>query len=137
MSWLPSAPNPGATFVVGEDSMEAILAVVGADRAIAVVPEYVARYYPQPGVRFVATEAVGPCTVSIGALRSRQGELEIATLLRLADSVTPRGRMSQPRVGRRERGGRQPAGTRPAGGAPATGTGSGAAAPPSADRPRP
>ena len=120
MSWLPTLPNPGATFVVGEDSMEEMLAVVGAGRAIAVVPEYVARFYPQPGVQFLATEAVGPCTVGIGALRSRQGELQIGTLLKLAASVAPRGRRSRPRgAGRRA----------------ATGSGSGAAGPPSADRP--
>lgn len=116
MSWLPAAPNTGATFVMGEDSMEAILAVVGAGRAIAVVPEYVARFYPQPGVRFVATPAVGPCTVGIGALRSRQGELEIGTLLRLASSVAPRGRRSSPRGARRAPDGE-----------PVTGKGSGAA----------
>ena len=110
ISWLPSAPNSGATFVVGEDSMEAILAVVGAGRAIAVVPEYVARFYPQPGVRFVATAAVGPCTVEIGARRSRQHELEIATLLRLAGSVAPRGRRSSPRGARREHQSPDPAG---------------------------
>lgn len=120
MSWLPTLPNPGATFVVGEDSMEAMLAVVGAGRAIAVVPEYVARFYPQPGVQFVTTPAVGPCTVGVGALRSRQGELQIGTLLKLAASVAPRGRRSGPRGASRQ--------------AP-TGRGSGAAGPPSADRP--
>jgi DNA-binding transcriptional LysR family regulator len=122
MSWLPTVPNPGATFVVGEDSMEAMLAAVGAGRAIAVVPEYVARFYPQPGVRFLVTPAVGPCTVGIGALRSRQGELQIGTLLKLAGSVAPRGRRS-----------------RPPGAGPQvpTGRGSGAAGRPSADRPPP
>ena len=30
--------------------MEAVLAAVGARRGVAVVPEYVSRYYPQPGV---------------------------------------------------------------------------------------
>jgi DNA-binding transcriptional LysR family regulator len=120
MSWLPTLPNPGATFVVGEDSMEEMLAVVGAGRAIAVVPEYVARFYPQPGVQFLATKAVGPCTVGIGALRSRQGELQIGTLLKLAASVAPRGRRSGPRGAGRPK---------------ATGSGSGAAGPPSADRP--
>ena len=120
MSWLPSRPNPDGTFVVGEDSMEAILAVVGAGRAIAVVPEYVARFYPQPGVTFVTTAAVGPCTVGVGALRSRQGELQIGTLLKLAGNVAPRGRRSRPRGARRD---------------PATGTGSGAEGRPSAARP--
>lgn len=137
MSWLPSAPNPGATFVVGEDSMEAMLAVVGAGRAIAVVPEYVARFYPQPGVRFVATAAVGPCTVGVGALRSRQGELEIGTLLRLAGSVAPRGRRSSPRGARREPGRSESAGRKLADREPATGTGSGAGVPPSTDPTRP
>lgn len=101
MSWLPSLPNPGATFVIGVDSMEAMLAVVGAGRAIAVVPEYVERFYPQPGVRFVTTAAVGPCVVGIGASRSRQAELQIGTLLKLAASVAPRGRRSGPRGARR------------------------------------
>ena len=91
MAWLPTVPNPGATFVVGEDSMEAMLAAVGAGRAIAVVPEYVARFYPQPGVRFVTTPAVGPGTVGIGALRSRQGELQIGTLLEARDSASHLG----------------------------------------------
>jgi DNA-binding transcriptional LysR family regulator len=122
MSWLPTVPNPGATFVVGEDSMEAMLAAVGAGRAIAVVPEYVARFYPQPGVRFLATPAVGPCTVGIGALRSRQGELQIGTLLKLAGSVAPRGRRSRPRGAGRQL---------------PTGRGSGGAGRPSADRPPP
>ena len=120
MSWLPTVPNPGATFVVGEDSMEAILAAVGAGRAIAVVPEYVARFYPQPGVRFVTTPAVGPCTVGIGALRSRQGELQIGTLLKLATSVAPRGPRSRPRGAGRQT---------------PTGRGSGAAGRSSVDRP--
>ena len=122
MGWLPTVPNPGGTFVVGEDSMEAMLAAVGAGRAIAVVPEYVARFYPQPGVRFLATPAVGPCTVGIGALRSRQGELQIGTLLKLAGGVAPRGRRSRPRgAGRKV----------------STGRGSEAAGRPSADRPPP
>jgi DNA-binding transcriptional LysR family regulator len=120
MSWLPTVPNPGATFVVGEDSMEAMLAAVGAGRAIAVVPEYVARFYPQPGVEFLATPTVGPCTVGIGALRSRQGELQIGTLLKLAASVAPRGRRSRPRGARRQ---------------VPTGRGSAAGGRPSADRP--
>ena len=120
LSWLPSLPNPGATFVIGEDSMEAMLAVVGAGRAIAVVPEYVERFYPQPGVQFVRTAAVGPCTVGIGALRSRQAELQIGTLLKLAASVAPRGRRSGPRGARRTT---------------ATGKRPGASGPSSADRP--
>jgi DNA-binding transcriptional LysR family regulator len=120
MSWLPTVPNPGATFVVGEDSMEAMLAAVGAGRAIAVVPEYVARFYPQPGVTFLATPTVGPCTVGVGALRSRQGELQIGTLLKLAASVAPRGRRSRPRGARRQT---------------PTGRGSAAEGPPSAHRP--
>jgi DNA-binding transcriptional LysR family regulator len=119
MSWLPAPSIVGARFV-GEDSMEAMLAVVGAGRAIAVVPEYVARYYPQPGVRFVEMAGVGPCTVGIAALRSRQSESEIGALLRLAAGVAPRGRRSGPRGARR--------GT-------VTGRGSGAAGPPSAVSP--
>ena len=100
MAWLP-APSTTSTRFVGEDSMEAILAVVGAGRAIAVVPEYVARFYPQPGVRFVQIPAVGPCTVGIAALRLRQSESEIGALLRLAAGVAPRGRRSGPRGARR------------------------------------
>lgn len=87
LAWVPSVPDRGGTFVVGEDSMEAMLAVVGAGRAIALVPEYVARFYPQPGVRFVSSPSVGPCTVGVGALRSRQSEVRIAPLLKLAATV--------------------------------------------------
>jgi DNA-binding transcriptional LysR family regulator len=115
MRWLPTIPSSGATFVLGEDSMEAMLAAVGAGRAIAIVPEYVARFYPQPGVQFVATAAVGPCTVGVGALRARQGELQIGTLMRLAASMAPRGPRSRPRGARRQS---------------STGTGSGASGQP-------
>jgi DNA-binding transcriptional LysR family regulator len=87
VSWAPTPPNGEQTFVVGEDRMESMLALVGAGRAICVVPEYVARFYPQPGVRFAAAPEIEACTVSIGALRSRQAESQVAAVLRLAEGL--------------------------------------------------
>jgi len=91
MAWLPHV-SPGQTFVVGEDSMEAMLALVGASRAVCVVPEYVARYYPQPGVRFLSVPWLGPCTVALGALRTREHEPQIAAILKVAAAAATRRR---------------------------------------------
>lgn len=91
LGWTPDPPGTGPTFVVGEESMEAMLAVVGAGRAYCVVPEYVARFYPQPGVTFRAMDGVRPCQVGIGALRSRAAEPQIAAVLKLAESIAQRG----------------------------------------------
>ena len=115
ISWLPWAGGRGQTFVVGEDSMEAMLALVGAGRAVCVVPTYVERFYPQPGVRFISRPEIGPCQVSLAASRAREHEPHIAAILRTA-SVT---------VARRGRGTRnagRPKDVRRAGGG-ATGTG--------------
>ncbi len=96
-SWLPPDMPPGQVFVVGEDSMEAVLAAVGARRGVAVVPEYVSRYYPQPGVTFLAMDGLGPCTIEIAALHSRESEPPIRAFLEVARaSVARQGR----RVGR-------------------------------------
>jgi DNA-binding transcriptional LysR family regulator len=92
IAWTPANQAAGPTFVVGEQSMEAMLAVVGAGRAYCVVPEYVARFYPQPGVTFVSIDDVRPITVGIGALRSRLGEPQIDAVIKLAESVTRRPR---------------------------------------------
>lgn len=91
LGWSPAPQAAGPMFVVAEESMEALLAVVGAGRAYSVVPEYVARFYPQPGVTFRAVESVGPCMVGIGALRSRAMEPQIAAVLKLAESIARRG----------------------------------------------
>jgi len=90
IAWTPTTQGSGPTFVVGEESMEAMLAVVGAGRAYCVVPEYVARFYPQPGVTFLTVVDVKPCLVGIGALRSRLGEPHIGAVLKIAESVTQR-----------------------------------------------
>lgn len=90
IAWTPTAQANGPTFVVGEESMEAMLAVVGAGRAYCIVPEYVARFYPQPGVTFLTLDEVKPCVVGIGALRSRLGEPQIGAVLKTAESVTHR-----------------------------------------------
>ena len=45
------------------------------------VPEYVSRYYPQPGVSFLSDPNLGPCSVEVAALRSRQLEPLIAGLI--------------------------------------------------------
>ena len=87
LAWTPFAQRSGQIFVVGEDRMEAMLAVVGSGRAVCVVPEYVARFYPQPGVAFLDMAEVGPCPVGIGALRTRQAEPHVAAVLSVATSV--------------------------------------------------
>ncbi len=82
--WTPPSWPSGHVFVVGEHRMEAMLAAVGARRGVAVVPEYVSRYYPQPGVAFHRVDGLGSCSVEIAALRSRQGEPEVAAFLGVA-----------------------------------------------------
>jgi DNA-binding transcriptional LysR family regulator len=93
LAWTSASQQSGPTYVVGEESMEAMLAVVGAGRAYCVVPEYVARFYPQPGVTFLTIDDVGPCGVGLGALRSRMGEPHIDAVLKIARSVTHRRRV--------------------------------------------
>ena len=88
VGWTPASHQAGPTYVVGEESMEAMLAVVGAGRAYCVVPEYVPRFYPQPGVTFLTVGDVGPSQVGIGASRSRLSEPHIEAVLKLAESVT-------------------------------------------------
>lgn len=90
LGWTPASQGSGPTYVVGEESMEAMMALVGAGRAYCVVPEYVPRFYPQPGVTFLTVDDVKPCVVGIGALRSRLGEPHIEAVLRIAESVTQR-----------------------------------------------
>jgi len=90
LGWTPARQSSGPTYVVGEESMEAMLALVGAGRAYCVVPEYVPRFYPQPGVTFLTVADVKPCLVGIGALRSRMGEPHIDAVLKIAESVTHR-----------------------------------------------
>ena len=80
-SWSPPDSPPGQIFVVGEDSMEAMLAAVGARRGVAVVPEYVSRFYPQPGVAFVPIDDLGPCDVEVATLRSRRTEPVISAFM--------------------------------------------------------
>lgn len=92
LGWTPGSQGSGPTYVVGEESMEAMLALVGAGRAYCVVPEYVPRFYPQPGVTFLTVADVKPCVVGIGALRSRMGEPHIEAVLKIAESVTNRRR---------------------------------------------
>jgi DNA-binding transcriptional LysR family regulator len=81
LGWTPASQGAGPTYVVGEESMEAMLALVGAGRAYCVVPEYVPRFYPQPGVTFLTVDDVKPGVVGIGALRSRMGEPHIEAVL--------------------------------------------------------
>jgi DNA-binding transcriptional LysR family regulator len=89
--WTPPRWPSGHVFVVGENRMEAMLAAVGAQRGVAVVPEYVSRYYPQPGVVFQRTRGLRPCSVEIAGLRSRQAEPEVAAFLSVArDLVSSR-----------------------------------------------
>jgi DNA-binding transcriptional LysR family regulator len=95
LAWTLMPHASGPTFVVGEDSMEAMLAVVGAGRAYCVVPEYVARFYPHPRVTFLSVEGVGPCVVGVGALSSRLAEPPIGAVLKIAESVTRRGRSAR------------------------------------------
>jgi DNA-binding transcriptional LysR family regulator len=90
LGWTPASQGSGPTYVVGEESMEAMLALVGAGRAYCVVPEYVPRFYPQPGVTFLTVDDVKPGVVGIGALRSRMGEPHIDAVLKIAESVTHR-----------------------------------------------
>lgn len=86
-AWTPPHWPSGHVFVVGENRMEAMLAAVGARRGVAVVPEYVSRFYPQPGVVFLRVPDLGPCSVEIAALRARQSEPDVAALLSLAKSL--------------------------------------------------
>jgi DNA-binding transcriptional LysR family regulator len=83
-AWIPPRWPSDHVFVVGETRMEAMLAAVGAQRGVAVVPEYVSRYYPQPGVVFRRVTGLGPCTVEIAGLRSRHAEPEVAAFLDVA-----------------------------------------------------
>ena len=87
-SWSPPNRPAGQIFVVGEDSMEAMLAAVGARRGVAVVPEYVSRFYPQPGVAFISSADLSSCTVELAALGSRASEPLIAALLGVAAATT-------------------------------------------------
>jgi DNA-binding transcriptional LysR family regulator len=80
-AWTPPASADGPVFIVTENSMEAMLSAVGAGRGVCVVPEYVSRYYPQPGVSFLSDPNLGPCSVEVAALRSRQLEPLIAGLI--------------------------------------------------------
>lgn len=97
--WTPPGSLARHVFVVGESRMEAILAAVGARRGVAVVPEYVSRYYPQPGVVFLALHALAPCSVELAALKARQTEHAIAAFMSVARELVPGAR------------GREPAGT--------------------------
>jgi DNA-binding transcriptional LysR family regulator len=89
--WIPPRWPSGHVFVVGESRMEAMLAAVGAQRGVAVVPEYVSRYYPQPGVVFQRVAGLGPCSVEIAGLRSRQAEPEVAAFLGVARELASAG----------------------------------------------
>jgi DNA-binding transcriptional LysR family regulator len=86
--WTPPSWPSGHVFVVGENRMEAMLAAVGAGRGVAVVPEYVSRYYPQPGVVFHRVDGLGSCGVEIAGLRTRQAEPEVAAFLEVAREIT-------------------------------------------------
>jgi DNA-binding transcriptional LysR family regulator len=86
-AWTPPTADSAHVFVVGESSMEAMLAAVGAGRGVCVVPEYVSRYYPQPGVSFLEIPGIGPCSVELAALRSRQHEPLVAALVGVARSL--------------------------------------------------
>lgn len=98
VEWTPASQTSGQTFVVGENSMEAMLAVVGAGRAVCLVPEYVERFYPQPGVAFLPVPGIGPCRVGIGASRARLHEPHITAVLKIAESAVRRsGNRSKPR----------------------------------------
>lgn len=96
LAWTLTPHASGPTFVVGEDSMEAMLAVVGAGRAYCVVPEYVARFYPHPRVTFLSVQGVAPCVVGVGALGSRLVEPHIDAVLKIAESLTRRGPKQAP-----------------------------------------
>lgn len=86
-AWTPPRWPSGHVYVVGESRMEAMLAAVGARRGVAVVPEYVSRYYPQPGVLFERMSGLGSCSVEIAALRTRQADPEVAAFLDVARSL--------------------------------------------------
>ncbi|MFN8622549.1 MAG: LysR family transcriptional regulator [Chloroflexota bacterium] len=90
-AWTPPRWPSGHVFVVGESRMEAMLAAVGARRGVAVVPEYVSRYYPQPGVVFERVAGLGPCSVEIAALRTRQADPEVAAFLEVARGLEGSG----------------------------------------------
>jgi DNA-binding transcriptional LysR family regulator len=90
-AWSPPDMPPGQVFVVGEDSMESVLAAVGARRGVAVVPEYVSRFYPQPGVVFLALDELGPCSIEVAALRERSAEPPVAAFLEAARTAAQRG----------------------------------------------
>jgi DNA-binding transcriptional LysR family regulator len=88
--WTPPGSAAAQIFVVGENSMEAMLSAVGAGRGVCVVPEYVSRYYPQPGVAFLPVAGLGPCSVEIAALRARQVEPLISALIAVAQGLPER-----------------------------------------------
>jgi DNA-binding transcriptional LysR family regulator len=96
-SWSPPDRPAGQIFVVGEDSMEAMLAAVGARRGVAVVPEYVSRFYPQPGVAFIPRADLAPCRVELAALASRATEPVVAAFLDVAAATTAGRRDAQGR----------------------------------------
>ena len=91
-SWTPPGSEDGPIFVVTETSMEAMLSAVGAGRGVCVVPEYVSRFYPQPGVAFVSVPGLLPCSIEVAALKSRQVEPLIAAMIATADRLTSRRR---------------------------------------------
>jgi len=90
--WVPPSSAAAQIFVIGENSMEAMLSVVGAGRGVCVVPEYVSRYYPQPGVTFLPVPGLRPCSVELAALRSRDVDPLIAAILGVAQRLTRRSR---------------------------------------------
>ena len=94
-AWTPSGVEGGPVFVVTEDSMEAMLSAVGAGRGVCVVPEYVSRFYPQPGVVFQQDPGLTPCSVEVAAMRSRQAEPLIAALVAAAERSRPAARTSR------------------------------------------
>ena len=83
-AWTPPHAPAGQVFVVGEDSMEAMLSAVGARRGVAVVPEYVSRFYPQPGVTFLSLDELTPAVIKIAVMRSRSSEPLVGALMELA-----------------------------------------------------
>jgi DNA-binding transcriptional LysR family regulator len=88
-AWTPASSAAAQIFVVGESSMEAMLSAVGAGRGVCVVPEYVSRYYPQPGVSFLTVDGLAPCSVEVAALRSRKVDPLVAAVIGVArDSLT-------------------------------------------------
>ena len=91
-AWTPPSSAGAHVFVVGESSMEAMLAAVGAGRGVCVVPEYVSRYYPQPGVSFLEVADLEPCSVEFAALRSRHLEPMITAFVALAEETSQEGR---------------------------------------------